>query len=288
MSQRFGRGEQFIEIEHAQQARPAERRVVDGVRPGQCTGVGRRRASALGVTTGLDDNDWLDARRSPRRGHELPHVADRLDVKQDGARVGVECEVIEQVAEVDVEIFARSRRWQKIRRCGSRPIRRGAVEIAPDCEISARSPLCGRRDAKLAFRLMRGIRTPSDGTDQPQACRPRGLRDGFRDRTRCRGQDRRRAPSRRGNPRAPALLTTLSRRDGGRRDDGEIGCPGISLMSRSVLMPSISECLRLTTSIRPLKPPASRLRSVVPPTDAGFGLPPTSAIERGAKRWSRR
>ena len=54
------------------------------------------------MTTGLDDNDRLHARCRTRRRHETLRVADRLDIEQDRARLGLQREIIEQVAKVDV------------------------------------------------------------------------------------------------------------------------------------------------------------------------------------------
>ena len=46
------RGEQFVEVEHAKHAGAAERGVIDGIRTGQCSGVGSRRDGALRMPAG--------------------------------------------------------------------------------------------------------------------------------------------------------------------------------------------------------------------------------------------
>ena len=105
-SERGCRREQLVEIEHAKHAGAAERGVVDGVRTGQGPGVGSRRDGALRVAAGLDDHDRLDARGGARRRHELASVVDRLDVKQDGAGAAVDGEIVEQIAEIDIDLIA--------------------------------------------------------------------------------------------------------------------------------------------------------------------------------------
>ena len=45
-SQRFGGSEQFVEVEHPQQAGAAERGAIDGVGTGERAGVGRGGACA--------------------------------------------------------------------------------------------------------------------------------------------------------------------------------------------------------------------------------------------------
>ena len=66
-AERLRRGEQLVEIEHAQQAGAAERGVVDRVRAGERAGVGLRRLGALRMAAGLDHDHRLDRarRRAP-------------------------------------------------------------------------------------------------------------------------------------------------------------------------------------------------------------------------------
>ena len=55
-----------------------------------------------GAAPGLDHHHRLDARRGARCRHELARTAHRLDVQQDGVRVRIAGQVVQQVAEVHV------------------------------------------------------------------------------------------------------------------------------------------------------------------------------------------
>ena len=105
-SERLGRREQFVEIEHPQQAGAAERRVVDRIGAGERAGVGLRRLGALRMAAGLDHDHRLDPRGGARRRHELARIVDRLDVEQNRAGRAIEREEIEQVAEIDIDLVA--------------------------------------------------------------------------------------------------------------------------------------------------------------------------------------
>ena len=65
-----------------------------------------RGARRFGDAAGLDHQHRLLARRRPRRRHELARAGDRLDVEQDRAGVAIEREIVEQVAEIDVDHVA--------------------------------------------------------------------------------------------------------------------------------------------------------------------------------------
>ncbi|HEU0116287.1 MAG TPA: hypothetical protein VFQ80_16480 [Thermomicrobiales bacterium] len=106
MAERFRRGEQFVEIAHAQQPGAAKRGIVNRIGAGQRAGMGQRRFGALRMAAGFDHQHRLAARRRTRRRHELARVFDRLDVEQDSAGAAVEGEMIEQVGEVDVDAVA--------------------------------------------------------------------------------------------------------------------------------------------------------------------------------------
>ena len=56
----LGRGEQFVEVEHPQQAGATERRVIDRIRAGERAGVGLRGLRTLRMAARLDHDDRLD------------------------------------------------------------------------------------------------------------------------------------------------------------------------------------------------------------------------------------
>ena len=99
-------GEQFVEVEHAKHAGAAERGIIDGIGAGQRSGVGSRRDGALRMTPGLDDDDRLDARGGAGRRHELAGIVDQLDVEQNGPRAAIDGEIVEQIAEIDIDLVA--------------------------------------------------------------------------------------------------------------------------------------------------------------------------------------
>jgi len=106
MTQRFGGGEQFVEIKCANEAGTANRGIIDGVRSGERAGMRHRRLGAGGVASGFDNQHRFGARRSARRRHEFTRVLDRLDVEQNRARAAVKGEVIEQVGKIDIDAVA--------------------------------------------------------------------------------------------------------------------------------------------------------------------------------------
>ena len=93
-------------IRHPQHAGAAERGIVDRVRAGQRAGMGRGGLGALRHAAGFDDDDRLDPGGGARRRHEFAGVLDRFDIEQDGARLAVEREIIEQIGDIDVELVA--------------------------------------------------------------------------------------------------------------------------------------------------------------------------------------
>ncbi len=106
MAERLRRGEQLVEIEHAQQAGAAECGVIDRIRAGQRPGMRHRRFGALRMTSAFDDQHRLGARGGARRRHEFARVLDQLDVEQNRPRCPVHGEIIEQVGKIDVDAVA--------------------------------------------------------------------------------------------------------------------------------------------------------------------------------------
>ena len=158
--ERFGRGEELVEVEHAQEPGAPKGGLIDGVRAGERAGVRRRRPRALRVPARLDHDDRLRARRGARRRHELAGVGDRLDVEQDRPGAAVGGEIVEAVAEIDVDHVAERDQRPRSRPGAAPPIRRSPAATAPDWEISARSPGVAFRAAKLALSFAGGAITP--------------------------------------------------------------------------------------------------------------------------------
>ena len=160
LPERFGGGEQLVEIEHAQQPRATERRLVDGVRAGERARVGGRRLGALAVTAGLDDDHGLHPRRGPRGRHELARIVDRTRCKAGSRGCRDRARRSRAGRRNRRRSGRRARRCRKIRPRVPRAHSTRPAAMAPDCEISARSPLRGICAAKLALSLARGASTP--------------------------------------------------------------------------------------------------------------------------------
>jgi hypothetical protein len=229
-SERFRRGEQFVEIEHAQQTGAAERGVVDRVGTGKRAGVGRGRLGALGVAAGLDHDHRLAARRGARRRHELARIADRFDVEQNGARRPVQREVIEQIAEIDIDRIADGHYGGKADAVRRRPFdepRGDGAGLRDQSQIAGARIRGGKAGIEVRARYQQA---EAIGTDEPQPLRPRDRRAAFGERP-CAV-----AEARRDDDRARRTLVG----DGGdglghhgrrNRDDGEIGY-GFQLLVR--------------------------------------------------------
>ena len=121
-AQRFRAVEQFAQVRNPQDAGAAKRGIVDRVRPGQRAGMGGRRSRALCHAAGFDDDDRLDPGGRARRRHEFAGVLDGLDIKQDGAGLDIEREIIQQVGDIDVELVADRDDPGKTHRALRRPV----------------------------------------------------------------------------------------------------------------------------------------------------------------------
>ena len=82
-AERFGGGEELVEVEHAQKPGAAKGGLIDRVGAGERAGMRCRGPRALSVPARLDHDDGLRARGGAGRRHELAGVGDRLDVEQD-------------------------------------------------------------------------------------------------------------------------------------------------------------------------------------------------------------
>ena len=101
--ERLGGGEQFVEVEHPQQAGTTERRVIDRIGTGEGAGMRLRGLRGLRMAAGLDHDDRLDPGGRARRRHELSRVGDGFDVEENRTGRAIEREEIEQVAEIDID-----------------------------------------------------------------------------------------------------------------------------------------------------------------------------------------
>jgi hypothetical protein len=120
--QRLGAVEQLAQIRHPQDAGALECGVVDRIRSGQRTGMGRGGPGALRHAAGFDDDHRLDPGGGARGRHEFVGVLDRFDIEQDRLRLFVQREVVEQVGDIDVELIADRHDSGKADRALSRPV----------------------------------------------------------------------------------------------------------------------------------------------------------------------
>ena len=138
MPECLGGIEQFVQIHHTHETGPAKRRVINGVGAGERSGVGARGGCALRVPAGLDDDDRFCPGRGAGRGHEFRGVLNGLDVEQDRSGRAVGREVVEQIAEIDVDLI--SERYD-----------RGKTQSAP------RGPLDQARGNRAGLRNQRKV-----------------------------------------------------------------------------------------------------------------------------------
>ena len=163
------RGEQFVEVEHAKHAGAAECGVIDGIRTGQGAGVGSRRDGALRMPPGLDDHDRLDARGGARRRHELAGIVDRLDVEQDGPRAAIDGEIVEQIAEIDIDLVSERNHRRETDRAFRGPFdqaRRDGSGLRDQGEVAALRHARGKAGIELH---RRNENAEAVGADEPQA-----------------------------------------------------------------------------------------------------------------------
>ncbi len=149
-AERLGGREELVEIEHAQEPGAPEGGVVDRVGAGERAGMGRGRLRGLRVAARLDHDDGLRARRGARGGHELARIADRFDVEQDRAGRAVGGEVVEAIAEIDVDLVAEGDDGGEADTALRRPFdepRRDGARLRDEGEIAG-SPACAPRNSR--------------------------------------------------------------------------------------------------------------------------------------------
>ena len=161
-------------------------------------------------------------------------------------------------------------------------------EMAPDCEISARSPAFGKRLARLALRRACGAMTPRQfgpSTRRPfsrvsasscAAGEPGPLPIAAVSTTTAAAPFPAASAASCGTVAAGVAITTRS------------GVHGSSCRWRTVATPSIGEGCLLTRPMGPLKPEARRFSTTARPTERGRDWLPTTATARGRKIESRR
>ena len=139
---------------------------------------------ALRHAARFDDDDRLDPGGGARRRHELAGVLDRLDVEQDGLRLFIQREVIEQIGDIDVELVADRNDAGKADGALRRPIhhaRGDGAGLRDQRQISRRRHMRGkaRIETDAGHHDAEAIRT-----DQPHAVFLRGPLRRVRQRTR--------------------------------------------------------------------------------------------------------
>ena len=148
--ERLGGGEELVEIEDAQKPGAAKGGVIDRVGAGERAGMRRGGPRALRVPARLDHDDRLRARGGAGRRHELARVGDRLDVEQDRAGAAVGGEIVEAVAEIDVDHVAERHEAREADLAPRRPFdqaRRDGARLRDQREIAGR-----RRSAPRSWR----------------------------------------------------------------------------------------------------------------------------------------
>ena len=173
MPERLGRGEQFVEVEHAQQPRAPECGVIDRVGAGQRPGVGERRLGAERLPSGFDHQYGFRTRRGPRRRHELACVADGFDVEQNGAGCAIHGEVIEKVGKIDVDAVADRDYRGKSNSLRRRPFDQSRSNGAG---LGDKREIAGRRHRGRKARVEldpRHQHTQAIGADKAHPCRAR-------------------------------------------------------------------------------------------------------------------
>ena len=232
----------------------------------------------------------FDARRPPRRRHELRRAASAAPCRA-GWR-GSWCRPRDSRADRRNRRrpCRRARRRARSRCRAPPPSRRRAVISAPDCERNARSPGQRHAMAKLALSPMRGSIRPRQfgpwmrsryGSRRVQHRLLAARRDAGRD-----DDDGRACPC------APSSAMRRRHRRRRRRDDRrDRAWPAARRRTDSTACPAISACRGLTNQIGPAKPPPSRFRATMRPTLPASGwrrsTPRTSArAERRDCGWS--
>ena len=177
--ERLGRQEQLLQRVDAQHAGTSDRSIEDHVRSGERAGVRGRRLQALAGAARLHHDHRFVARSGACRRHELAWRFDRLDVKQDGARVRVARQVVEQVAEVDVGVFAERHHVREADLPALRPVEhRGDERTRLRHEGHVAGQCVGVSEARVQPKV-RAQQAEAVRAEHAQQARPRGLAHGL-------------------------------------------------------------------------------------------------------------
>src|SRR5690606_27005914 len=162
--QRLGDREEIGVVDHPHDARALERRLEHVVRADERAGMRDRGAAAGRVPPDLHHDDRLRARDRAQRAHETPRVVHAFDVEHDGARLGVEQQVVEDLAEIHVGADSRRDDVREPDIAHARPVeQRGADGTR----------LRDERDASaLRHRLAEARVQARGGTQHAEAVRP--------------------------------------------------------------------------------------------------------------------
>ena len=139
--------------------------------------MGKRGLGAGLAASALQDQDGLGLRGAAGRAHELARVAEALHVEQDHMGLGVASEMIQQVADIDIQGVAQGHHVGE-----SQPVGRGPVEggRGHGAGLRDQGDGAGRRHRPGETRVdPRGWRQHAEAvrTDDAQEVRTRGVQD---------------------------------------------------------------------------------------------------------------
>ncbi len=164
MAQGFDRLEELVDAVHTQQAGASHGGVEDVVTARDRTSVRRRGLRAGGVAAGLDQHDGLVTGDGTRRRQELTRRHHGFDVEQDRARVVLMAEVVDQIAEVDVERVAQRNEMREADAARIGPVEHRRAQRARLRHEGERArPAGSMREARIELRA---------GREQAYAIRP--------------------------------------------------------------------------------------------------------------------
>ena len=138
-AEHFGHVEQFGNRIHAQHTGAHEGGVEHFEAAGQRSGVGSGGLGGGFGATGLDDDDRFVQRDLAGGGQEVARVADRLHVNHDALGARVVADVVDQVAEIDVEHRADRDEGAEADLLANTPVEhRGAqrAALADECHVA--------------------------------------------------------------------------------------------------------------------------------------------------------
>ena len=220
--ERFHGVEQFLGRIHAQHAGAADGRVVHGVGTGQRARMPGRHGRAFRLAPRLQHDDGLAARGRPRRRHEFARRLDVFHVQQDGGRVGIAGQVVEQVAEIDVVAAAERNELGKAHAMRVGPVehaRHQRARLRHEGDLAGRRPHVGKAGVQAQSRHEQ---PHAVGAEDAQQMRLGRLQHGQAQRLLAHGVDAGSHDD--GRARAQRAQFADQRRDGGRRraDDGQV------------------------------------------------------------------